>query len=207
MERQGNPREVFDRMRRLIVIRIVHTPSDMGSMREGIEKESRAQVGEARWDENQRRIARFWDEVEKEVLGLNLDLKKVRIYQDGLPAAGELGERIVRETAEKGSRNYQIILDLMAGGATIEATESPKLLIQEYQNIKAIVEAGTDEQRAAASRQYERIKDDLLKARDEFIARSIGSTLQDGETGLLFIGAHHNVIPHLDSDIAVAALD
>lgn len=194
-------------MRRLIVVRIVHTPSDMGSMREGIEKESRAQVGQARWEENQRRIARFWDDVEKEVLGLNLDLKKVRIYQDGLPAAGELGERIVRETAEKGSRNYQIILDLLAHGAKIEATESPKLLIQEYQSIKAIVEAETDEQRAAASRQYERIKGDLLRERDEFIARSIGSTLQEGETGLLFIGAHHNVIPHIERDIAVVALD
>ncbi len=54
-----------------------------------------------RWQENQKKIEKFWQELEAEVDGLGLDMEKLRIYQDGLPCAGALGERIVRETAAK----------------------------------------------------------------------------------------------------------
>ncbi len=194
-------------MRKLLVIRIVHTPSDMGSMKDGLEKEGVSKMGRQRWEDNQRRIEKFWEEVEVEVDRLGLELDKVRIYQDGLPCAGELGERIVRETAEKGSKNYQIIARLMDRGARIEATESPELLRQEYSHIKAILEAKTDQERTEAGARYDQVKDRLMEDRDAFIAQNISSTLQDGETGLLFIGASHNVIPKIAKDIEVKSLD
>lgn len=194
-------------MRRLLVIRIVHTPMDMGSMKDGLEKEGVSKMGRQRWEENQRRIEKFWDEVDREVDGLGLALDKVRIYQDGLPCAGELGERIVRETADKGSKNYQIIRRLMDRGARIEATESPDLLRQEYGHIKAILEAKTDQERGEAAAGYDQVKDRLMEDRDAFIAQNISSTLKDGEIGLLFIGASHNVIPKLEKDIEVKSLD
>lgn len=194
-------------MRRLLVIRIVHTPMDMGSMKDGLEKEGVSKMGRQRWEENQRRIEKFWDEVDREVDGLGLGLEKVRIYQDGLPCAGELGERIVRETAEKGSKNYQIIRRLMDRGARIEATESPELLKEEYGHIKAILEAKTDQERTEAATRYDQVKDRLMEDRDTFIAQTISSTLKDGETGLLFIGASHNVIPKIAKDIEVKSLD
>ena len=194
-------------MRNLIIIRIVHAPSDMGSASAGLEKAGVSVMGEARWKENQMKIERFWNELEAEVDGLGLDPKKVHIYQDGLPCAGELGERIVRETAARGSRNYQIIQKLMGQGARIEATENADLLRQEYGYIKAILEAKTDIERRAAEAQYDRVKDDLLLKRDEFIARAIDGTLKDGETGLLFIGASHNVLSRIAADIEVRCLD
>jgi hypothetical protein len=61
-------------------------------------------------------------------LGQKLD--KVRVYQDSLPYDGDLGEWIVRETAEKGSKNYQILRRLIDREARIEATESLELLRQ-----------------------------------------------------------------------------
>lgn len=194
-------------MRKLIQIRIVHAPSDMGSAKEGLEKESVAKVGRERWEENLRKIDRFWDEVEKEIEDLWLDYHRVRIFQDGMPAGGELGERIVRETAEKGSRNYQIVLKLMERGATIEATESAKFLLKEYEFIKAMVSAPTEEERLDAIRRYDQVKDDLIVERDAFIARAIDDTLKDGEIGILFIGAAHNVPPKLPKDIQVRRLD
>ncbi|TRZ68912.1 MAG: hypothetical protein D4Q77_00635 [Methanothrix sp.] len=194
-------------MKKLIQIRIVHTPSDMGSMKEGLEKESMEKVGRQRWDENQRKIAKFWDEVESELDGLNLDYNKVRIYQDGLPCGGELGERIVRETADKGSRNYQIIGKLMGWGAIIEATESPELLLKEFEYIKAMVNAATEKEKIDAALRYDRMKDKLIESRDTFIAKAIGATLKDGEIGLLFIGAAHNVLPKLPDDIEAMSLD
>ncbi len=194
-------------MRKLIVIRIVHAPSDMGSMKDGLEKEGIAKLGRQRWEENQRKIANFWDEVERDVEALGIDTEKLRIYQDGLPCAGALGERIVRETAERGSRNYQIIRRLMDRGAKIEATESPELLRKEYDYIKAFLEAKTGAEREEALKRYDQAKDKLMEDRDAFIAQSINSTLKDGETGLLFIGASHNVIPKIAKDIDVKCLD
>lgn len=194
-------------MRRLIVIRIVHAPSDMGSASTGLEKSGISALGKQAWEENQKKIERFWQELEAEVEGLDLDMKTLHIYQDGLPCAGELGERIVRETAARGSRNYQIVQKLMDRGARIEATESVQLLRQEYGFIKAFLDAKTPETRAAAELEYSRVKDRLLEERDVFIAASIDATLKDGETGLLFIGAAHNVQPKIPKDIEVKCLD
>jgi len=46
-----------------------------------------------------------------------------------------------------------------------------------------------------------------MENRDTFIAKTISSTLKDGETGLLFIGASHNVIPKIAKDIEIKILD
>ena len=194
-------------MRRLIVIRIVHTPSDMGSASAGLERSGISALGRKRWEENQKRIERFWQEVEKEVDDLDLEPGRLRIYQDGLPCAGPLGERIVRETAANGSKNYQIVQKLMDKGARIEATESADLLRLEFGYIKAVLEAKSDEERREGEARYDLVKDHLLEERDSFIARSIDATLKEGETGLLFIGASHNVLPKIAQDIEVKCLD
>ncbi len=194
-------------MRKLVVIRIVHSPSDMGSASVGLERSGISALGKKRWEENQKRIERFWQDVENEVDGLALDPARLRIYQDGLPCAGPLGERIVRETATRGSKNYQIVQKLMDKGARIEATESADLLRLEYGYIKSILEAKTDLERKEAEARYNLVKDHLLEERDLFIARSIDATLKEGETGLLFIGASHNVLPKIPQDIEVKCLD
>ena len=194
-------------MRKLIVIRIVHAPSDMGSASSGLEKAGISTLGRQRWQENQKKIENFWLELEKEVEDLGLDVEKLVIYQDGLPCAGALGERIVRETARRGSKNYQIVQKLMDRGANIEATESADLLRLEYGYIKALLEAKTDEERRGAEERYNQVKDNLLEERDLFIARAIDASLKDGETGLLFIGASHSVLPKIAGDIEVKCLD
>lgn len=194
-------------MRKLFLIKIVHTAADMGSMGEGLIKEGMAKMGREKWLENQRRIENFWNEVEKEIDALGLDYSMTRIYQDGLPCGGELGLRIVRETAEKGSMNYRIVRKLVEMGAAIEATESPELLRKEYEHIKAIVTATGEKEKAEAAGKYEQVKDELIRERDAFIAKAIDATLKNNETGLLFIGAAHNVIPLLAKDIEVKSLD
>lgn len=194
-------------MRKLILIKIVHTSADMGSMGEGLVKDGMAKMGREKWLENQGKIEKFWDDLEKEIDGLCLDYSKTRIYQDGLPCGGELGLKIVRETADKGSKNYQIVRKLIERGAVIEATESPELLRKEYEHIKALITAGTPEEKADAALRYDQIKDKLLQERDAYIAKAIDISLKDDETGVLFIGAFHNVIPELAKDIEVKCLD
>jgi len=194
-------------MRRLIIARIVHAPSDMGSASAGLVRSGISALGKQAWEENQMRIERFWKDMEEAVDGLQSETSRLHIYQDGLPCAGELGKKIVRETAAKGSRNYQIVQKLMDRGAQIEATESAPLLRQEYSYIKAFLDAGTPQARESAETEYNRIKDRLLEERDRFIAASINSTLKDGETGLLFIGASHHVQQWLPEDIEVTYID
>ncbi|HII07605.1 MAG TPA: hypothetical protein HA349_09925 [Methanotrichaceae archaeon] len=194
-------------MRRLIIILIVHSSPDMGSMKDDLERESIAKIGKHRWDENKKRIENFWNEVEKEIDLLGLDYIDVRLYQDGMPCGGVQGERIVREVAAKGSRNYQIVKTLIEKGATLEATENPEMLIKEYECIKRIIEAKTEEERTEAKLLYDKIKDRLIEDRDTFIATAIDSTLKDGETGLLFIGAAHDVASKLPDHIEVKRLD
>ncbi|MDI6640159.1 MAG: hypothetical protein QMD78_04995 [Methanocellales archaeon] len=194
-------------MRKLIYIPIVHTSADMGSMKEGLKEAGMAKLGEREWIENERRIAKFWNEVEREIDALDLDYENVRLYQDGLPCAGEIGMRIINTTAAMGSRNFQILKKLIEKGAIVEATESPDLLRKEYEYIKAFVNAISKKERSDAERQYEEIKDELMEKRDAFVAKTIDATLKDGETGILFIGANHNVKSKLPDDIDIKSLD
>ncbi len=43
----------------------------------------------------------------------------------------------------------------------------------------------------------------MLEDRDNFIARTIESTLKEGDTGVLFIGAYHEILSKLTADIQV----
>lgn len=193
-------------MRVLIIIPIVHSLADMGSMKDALVKEAIAKLGEKGWEEQQLKIENFWNEVEKSIANLRLDPQKIRIYQDGLPYTKEdMVMKIINEAAERGSRNYSIVKNLTGQGVRIEPTESPELLIEEYNFIKTFAEA-EGEEREAAKKRYEDAKEQLLERRDAFIAERINNTLREGEVGILFIGAHHKVKPKLDFDIKVESL-
>lgn len=188
-------------MRALILIRIVHSSADMGSLSRELKDEAVMKLGRERWEENQRLIEEFWDDVEKEIQGIKVDHSRLRLYQDGLPCGGDLGMKIVEDTAAKGSRNFQILRTLIERGAHLEMTESPELLKKEYEHIKPVLTAVTAEEREEAARRYSCVKDELIIERDRFIAERIDGSLKDGEVGILFIGAHHNVASKLPQDI------
>lgn len=193
-------------MRELVYIRIVHTAADMGSLSERLQEEIISRIGRDRWEENQSLIRKFWDELEKELFGLKLDLEHTKIYQDGLPAGGEMGMKIVHTAAKLGSQNYRLIEKLVENRAEIVATESPELLIEERKLLMEVYNSPTLEERKEAKQKYEVRKKTLLQERDEYIASRINSSLKAGETGILFIGAEHNVIPGLAKDIEVIDL-
>jgi hypothetical protein len=77
-------------------------------------------------------------------------------------------------------------------------TESPELLVEEYQLALTGLGSGPD-----GARRRELSAAALLEKRDRFIADRINSTLQQGETGILFLGMLHSVQPYLDRDIDV----
>jgi pheromone shutdown protein TraB len=140
---------------------------------------------------HQETARRFWESVADYLS--RLDSSNMRVYQDGLAADGAAGKRIVEEAARRGSKNYQLVLELLNHGAQLQATENPTLLVQELANLGA---AG-HESPSPEQRQY------LLEERDTYIADVISSTLQAEELGVLFIGAGHDVLGRLAADIQV----
>jgi len=193
-------------MRKLVYVRIVHTSADMGTLSEELVQLAISKIGKEKWEENQKLIEKFWDELEKEIFQLNLDFKHTRIYQDGLPCEGEIGMKIIHGTAELGSKNYQIIEKLVVKGAKVVATESPQLLIEERNLLLETLNNSSTAEKDEAKKKYDSKKDILLEQRDAYIASRINNTLEDGKTGILFIGAEHNVIPKLAHDIEVLDL-
>lgn len=193
-------------MRKLVYVRIVHTSADMGSLGEELIQETISKIGRKKWEENKRLIEKFWEELEKEIFQLNLDLEHTIIYQDGLPCGGEMGMKIVHNTAELGSKNYQIIEKMVAKGAKITATENPELLIEERNLLLEILKDSSTKEKKEAKMKYIAKKELLLEQRDAYIASRINKTLNNEQTGILFIGAEHNVISKLDDDIEVLDL-
>jgi len=74
-------------------------------------------------------------------------------------------------------------------------TEDPQLLIQEYQlhqHAKNKIHSHQEKTEGAAG---------FLEIRDRFIAKRIDETHEDGETGLLFLGAAHRLGMQIFGDI------
>ncbi|MCL4459057.1 MAG: hypothetical protein M1136_11195 [Chloroflexi bacterium] len=187
-------------MRKLLYVPIIHSEADLGRLGPTIERRSAALYGERRWAEHKETMARFWESVAEYLL--SLDVARLKIYQDGLAADGELGRRIIAEAARRSSENYQIILDLIKKGAEIRKTEDTSLLVQEYEDMAR----RTSETAAETISSHYRSRmhqDHLTEERDRFTAKTINETLTEGEVGILFMGAYHNVLAHLAGDIVV----
>ena len=199
-------------MKRVIVIPIIHTAADLGSLAESVRAHYVQRFGPAVWDERQRAIRELWHDIRRAVDALKLDYHGVRIYQDGLPVCGQ-EEPILRELAEAGSLNHQLVRELMGRGAMLLGTEDPQLLIREYQLQRRRLGAAAHDPVPPASHQQDAhpASDDdaagILAARDRFIAQRIAATLPDGQTGLLFLGAAHRLDALRAAGLDVATLE
>jgi hypothetical protein len=188
--------------RRLIDVPILHSPADMGTMAEGLEAALVERFGRRHWDEYVALLDGFWRVVRAELDELGLDYHLVDLYQDGLPVCGrELA--IAAKAAAKGSENHQLLLDLVARGATLMGTEDPNLLLEEYRNVKSALPGDLGGARPAEQAADPSRHDETLAKRDAFIGRRIGESLRPGRTGILFLGMMHNVEPSLPADIVV----
>ncbi|MBI2919115.1 MAG: hypothetical protein HYY01_14165 [Chloroflexi bacterium] len=185
-------------MRRLLYVPIVHSQADLGDAGTGLADRSSALAGERRWRLHAETVDRFWDSMATYLR--TLDITVMVVYQDGLPAGGEAGRRIVEEAARRGSRNYRLVLDLLHSGAELRKTEDPALLWQERENLLSLLGQGTA---PGDTQQYRQRRDSLTQERDQAVAEAINASLKEGELAVLFMGAYHDVLRHLAEDIAV----
>ena len=178
-------------MRTLIYVPILHTSADLGSLSKEVTQRGIARLGEEVWAQHRETVAGFWRSVWEFFDGI--DVTGMKIYQDGMVADGHLGRRIVEDTAKAGSLNYQLVLKLLHRGALLVKTEDLDLVKQEYDRLMAMTRAKSMRSKLTAVAKYKLAKTSLLAKRDAFIAARIDETLQTGQTGILFIGALHEV--------------
>jgi hypothetical protein len=195
-------------MRKLIIVPIFHTDTDMGTFKERMTRIGEEQFGKIEWQHHKESIEKFWEELDRAIEKIikNIDIGKLKIYQDGQVVDGPVGVKIIEETAEKGSKNHRIILKYIKKGATLMRTESFEALKEEYFLVRDMMTAKTPMEAERAAKAYEERKGELLKRRDKFIAKNIDKTLKEDEIGVLFIGATHNVGDELPPTINVEYL-
>jgi len=182
-------------MRTLIIVPIVHSREDMGSLA----PESARGLAEAT-----RRGAAFWSAMRERIESLDEDWNGVNVYQDGLPdTLPELVDKIVSDAP---GQNYELLRWLIERGAAVLGTEDPKLLVEEHALLKAIDDA-SGPAKAKARAAYAGRASEILDERDRYIARRIDASLGDGQSGVLFVGVAHQVEKYLPRDTTVRRLD
>lgn len=195
-------------MRALIHVPVLHTEVDLGETGARLRQKQEA-AGAGRDPERARLVTEaLWRGVRERVLALDLPWENVLVYQDGLPCSGhELP--IVEELAAKGSPNHALLLELVGRGAKLLGTEDPALLVRELELARRLVLAWdrqTEDERRSALEALRTEAAATLAARDAFIARRIAQTLDEGSTGILFLGVLHRVEKLLPSDIATSTI-
>jgi hypothetical protein len=80
-------------------------------------------------------------------------------------------------------------------------TEDLGLVKQEYVYIAKIAHSKSPKEKEVWSLRYKVAQGRLLRQRDDYIAKRIRDTLSEGETGILFIGAYHDIPSRLPEDI------
>ncbi len=192
-------------MRALIYVPIVHSEVDLGSMAGEVRRQFQEAFGAEEWNHRGALLDAMWDGLSAKLFALPLRWPSTRIYQDGLPICGREPE-IVRDLAGKGSRNHQLLADLMGRGAALMGTENPELMLAEYRRTQEVMKAAKERAPDAVVAELKREGEALLGQRDAFVARRIDETLADGETGILFIGLLHRVDEFLDGKFEVRHL-
>ncbi len=188
-------------MRTLIYVPIIHTSADLGSVAEDVTKRGIRDLGAEIWSKHEETILSFWDLIIKYFD--SIEVSGFKLYQDGMPAEGEVGRKIVEEGVKSGSKNYEVISRLLQKGAILVKTEEFNLVKEEHNMLLRITRAKTAVNRLAGLVRYKLAKNNLLNKRDEFIAKKIDETLKEGETGIIFIGAYHNIKQRLPEDIQI----
>ena len=173
----------------------------MGSLAPALGEGATAVLGQELWQKHKEIVSGFWDSVAR--FFDSLDGNGFKVYQDGMVADGTEGLRIIREGIALQSENYEIIGKLLERGATLVKTEDLALVRQEHAYITKIVGSKSLKGKEIAALRYKLAQSKLLRQRDDFIARRIKETLSEEETGILFIGAYHDVIPKLPQDIEI----
>ena len=192
---------VWEKMKKLYLVPILHMSADMGALASSLDETAKTELGQEVWRKRQETVSTYWDCIARFFDAL--DAKRFKVYQDGMVVDGADGLRIIAEGISQGSKNYQVVGKLLERGAALVKTEEPGLVKEEYTYVARMAHAKSRKEKEVWAHRYRLAQGRLLKQRDQFIAERINETLCEGETGVLFVGAYHDVSAKLPADIQV----
>ncbi len=193
-------------MRTLIYVPIIHSSADMGSLGKELKNKSVSELGENKWQKHTDTVNGYWVAIESFFENIDIYIKGIKIYQDGMFVDGEIAMKIIGEGIKSGSKNSEIVSKLIDRGAILIKTEDFKMVKDEYDGLQSILKSKTNIKKLFLLLRYKISKPIFLIRRDKFIAGRIAETLGRNETGILFIGAYHNIMKRLPKDITVIEL-
>jgi len=190
-------------MRTLIYIPVLHSVADMGPMAAEHNRIGIAEFGNEFWEIHIATISKYWESIDNYCETLKIGERGLKLYQDGMVTDGELALRIIDDNVKMGSRNFKIISKLVNGGAEIIKTEDLNLVNKELEMMNSIPASNLFLLQVLKILVLRWKRLNLLKKRDYFIASRIADTLQQEETGLIFLGAYHNILRKLPKDLNI----
>ncbi|MFY9457769.1 MAG: hypothetical protein WAP23_02465 [Candidatus Spechtbacterales bacterium] len=181
-------------MKTLTIVFMIHTLQEFGSLAEKIKEvhvQRRGVLGAREFFEE---VDQYWEEVGRRIgaggFFARKTAKNLAIFIDGLPNVDEqIVQKIVQEMIAQKIPAYLIIQKLEEAGASVYGTEDPRLLLEEH----AIWTETAKEGEADPQRLKE-----LLRERDEVMAKRIDDIVAETGQGLLFVGRAHDVASELE---------
>jgi len=193
-------------MRTLIYVPIIHSVADMGSLGAELKRKSVSGLGENNWLKHNDTVNGYWEAIESYFENIDINIPGTKVYQDGMFVDGEMALKFLSEGIKSGSKNSEIISKLINRGAILMKTEDFKMVKDEYDGLQNVLKSKSNLKKLFLLLKYKILKPLLLARRDNYIATTIADTLGQDETGILFIGAYHNVMKRLPHDISVIEL-
>jgi len=190
-------------MRTLLYIPIIHSGADMGSLAASLTQKGVDEFGKEFWESHISTVEKYWEIIRKFCGSIDCKSKTVKIYQDGMVIDGEIAIKIIEDSVKAGSKNYEIISELISRGAIIVKTEELSLVKKEIALLTKIPSNGPVITKILKILWFKILRAKLLHQRDKFIAGRIAATLGPDETGIIFIGAYHNIMKKLPNDIKI----
>lgn len=190
-------------MRTLLYVPVIHSIADMGSLGKELKETSTSRLGEKKWQIHVDTVNHYWETIEAYFDQNVKDARGIKVYQDGMFVDGESAMNIIHTGINSGSKNSEIVLKLLQKGAILIRTEDFKMVKDEYDGFQSILKSKNNLTKLFYLLRFKILKPVYLKRRDQFIARQIDDTLGENETGILFIGAYHQVSKRLPKDIKV----
>ncbi|MCX6280253.1 MAG: hypothetical protein NT004_19485 [Bacteroidetes bacterium] len=193
-------------MRTLIYVPILHSNADLGSLGRALNTISFSESEKNKLQKHNDTINGYWDAIEYWFENIDISVKGIKIYQDGMFVEGEIAMKIIDEGIKSGSKNSVIVSKLIGRGAILIKTEDFKMVKDEYDGLQSIIKSKNIISKGIQLFRYRILKPIFLIRRDKFITCRIAETLGQNETGILFIGAFHNIAKRLPKDIKVIEL-
>ena len=138
--------------------------------------------------EYREKLDKYWSQVENQVMDLESKLAKIdKIYHELIPVSGDEGIKVIKNLNEK---SHHIAVTKMEAGAQLEATEDGEVLT-EFIDWSRCLTMGLQNEKVFTTVYESYVA--AGKKRNEYIARHLDETLQDDETGALFMREGHQV--------------